>query len=272
MGSPEKPYETLLRVPRPEFGHLVQKRRRSKAVPKDIFGNAPKPIASKKVVVKKPLSSKPPPTPPPAPAAEIKDEEESPVIEDKVPESTEEIDQSPEEDVIQSQILGVTRRKSIGLQPKQEEDEEDSPAEGISDKAQELIDESKLRAKNDQRPKKAVIEAVKIPSIRRKAPTPKPPAPKFRRRRNSFQPAARDKRLDRSRHMEYKYEVRGLMVDIDVEEEHRSNVLGTMWAKGERQNVAEAKEFLESKHSEGILTEEQFKKLCDVLKRYTVRR
>ena len=250
----------------------MQKRRRTKAVPKDIFGNAPKPITPKKVVVEQPSSSNPPPTPAPAPAAEIKDEEESPVIENESPESPEEIIESPEDNVIQDQILGVTRRKSIGLQPKQEEGGEDSPAKGISDKAQELIDESKLRAKNDQRPKKAVNKTVKIPSIQREAPSPKPPAPKYRRRRNSFQPAARDKRLDRSRHMEYKYEVRGLMVDIDVEEEHRSSVLGTMWAKGERQNVAEAKEFLESKHSEGILTEEQLKKLCDVIKRYTVRR
>ena len=250
----------------------MQKRRRTKAVPKDIFGNAPKPITSKKVVVKQPPSSKPPPTPVPVPAVETKEEEEPPVIEEELSESAEEIIQSPEEDVIQSQMLGVTRRKSIGLQPKQEEEEEDSPANGLSDKAQELIDESKLRAKNDQQPKKAVIKTVKIPSIQREAPTPKPPAPKYRRRRNSFQPAARDKRLDRSRHMEYKYEVRGLMADIDVEEEHRSNVLGTMWAKGERQNVAEAKEFLESKHSEGILTEEQFKKLCDVINKYTVRR
>jgi len=250
----------------------VQKRRRTKAVPKDIFGNAPKPITSKKVVVKQPPSSKPPPTPVPVPAVETKEEEEPPVIEEELSESAEEIIQSPEEDVIQSQMLGVTRRKSIGLQPKQEEEEEDSPANGLSDKAQELIDESKLRAKNDQQPKKAVIKTVKIPSIQREAPTPKPPAPKYRRRRKLFQPAARDKRLDRSRHMEYKYEVRGLMADIDVEEEHRSNVLGTMWAKGERQNVTEAKEFLESKHSEGILTEEQLKKLCDVIKRYTVRR
>jgi DNA-directed RNA polymerase subunit F len=45
-----------------------------------------------------------------------------------------------------------------------------------------------------------------------------------------------------------------------------------MWAKGERQNVTEAKEFLESKHSEGILTEEQLRKLCDVINKYTVRR
>ena len=250
----------------------MQKRRRSKAVPKDIFGNAPKPITSKKEVSKPPPSSKPLPAPTPAPSPEIKEEKESSEIEDKAPESTEEDVQSPEEDVIESQILGVTRRKSIGLQPKQEGDVEDSPTNVVSDKAQELIDESKLRAKNDQRPAKAVTGTVKMPTIQREVPKPKPPAPKFRRRRNSFQPAARAKRLDRSRHMEYKYEVRGLMVDIDVEEEHRSNVLGTMWAKGERQNVADAKEFLESKHSEGILTEEQFNRLCGVIDRYTVRR
>ena len=250
----------------------MQKRRRSKAVPKDIFGNAPKPITSKKEVSKPPPSSKPLPAPTPAPSPEIKEEKESSEIEDKAPESTEEDVQSPEEDVIESQILGVTRRKSIGLQPKQEGDVEDSPTNVVSDKAQELIDESKLRAKTDQQPKKAVTETVKMPTLQREVPKPKPPAPKFRRRRNSFQPAARAKRLDRSRHMEYKYEVRGLMVDIDVEEEHRSNVLGTMWAKGERQNVADAKEFLESKHSEGIHTEEQFNRLCDVIDRYTVRR
>ena len=248
----------------------MQKRRRSKAVPKDIFGNAPKPVASKKEVVKQPQTSKPLPTPAPAPESEIKDEEEPPVIEDKVPESTEEITQSPDEDVIQSQILGVTRRKSIGLQPRHGESEEDSSANVVSDKAQELIDESKLRAKNEQ--EESVSNPVKIPTIQREVPKPKPPTPKFRRRRNSFQPAARAKRLDRSRHMEYKYEVRGLMVDIGVEEEHQSNVLGTMWAKGERQNTAEAKEFLESKHSEGVLTEEQFNRLCDVIDRYTVRR
>jgi len=250
----------------------VQRRGRSKAVPKDIFGNAPKPIVPKKEVVKQPPPSKPLPAPTPAPSPEIKEEKESLEIEDKAPESTEEDVQSPEEDVIESQILGVTRRKSIGLQPKQEGDVEDSPTNVVSDKAQELIDESKLRAKTDQQPKKAVTETVKMPTLQREVPKPKPPAPKFRRRRNSFQPAARAKRLDRSRHMEYKYEVRGLMVDIDVEEEHRSNVLGTMWAKGERQNVADAKEFLESKHSEGILTEEQFNRLCDVIDRYTVRR
>jgi len=72
--------------------------------------------------------------------------------------------------------------------------------------------------------------------------------------------------------MEYKYEIRGLMVDIDVPEEHRSNILGTMWARGERQTVTEAKEFLEEKHSEGIVSEDQLSKLLKILDKYTVRR
>mgnify|MGYP000887346829 CR=1 FL=1 len=250
----------------------MQKRRRSKAVPKDIFGNAPKPITPKKDVVKQPSSSNPTPVITPAPLPEIEQEEDSGVVEESSP-STEEIASSSEEDVIQSQILGATRRKSIGLQPRQEEPEEDLPSNVVSDKAQELIDESKLRAKNEQRPIRSAPKVVKKSTIQVVPETkPKPPVRKPRRRRNSFQPAARAKRLDRSRHMEYKYEVRGLLVDIGVEDEHRSNVLGTMWAKGERQNAAEAKEFLEGKHSEGILTEVQFKRLCDVIDRYTVRR
>ena len=252
----------------------MQKRRRNKAVPKDIFGNAPKPITSKNSVPKEAPSNKAPTISPPSRQPKLENENVAPVVQDENSESTEEIEQSPDEDVVESQILGVSRRKSIGLQPRQEEPVEDSPAKAVSDKAQELIDDSKLRAKNEKQP---VVESVKvveksnIQTIPSK-PKPKPAARKFRRRRNSYQPAARAKRLDRSRHMEYKYEVRGLMVDIGVEEEHRSNVLGSMWAKGERQNVAEAKEFLESKHSEGILTEEQFKKLSDVIDRYTVRR
>ena len=252
----------------------MQKRRRSKAVPKDIFGNAPKPITSKSTVPKETTSRKVPTTTAPSSQPKLENEEATPVVQEEVSESIQEIVQSPDEEVVESQILGVSRRKSIGLQPRQEEPVEDSPAKVVSDKAQELIDDSKLRAKNEKQPvvkSVKVVEKSNIQTIPSK-PKPKPAARKFRRRKNSYQPAARAKRLDRSRHMEYKYEVRGLMVDISVEEEHRSNVLGTMWAKGERQNAAEAKEFLESKHSEGILTEEQFKKLCDVIDRYTVRR
>ena len=250
----------------------MQRRRRSKAVPKDIFGSAPKPTPTKKEVVKEQKSSSPPSLPKPIPPPSVVTTEEPEITEDEVIESPEPVTDSPEEDLIQSQILGATRRKSIGLQPRDEEVAPESPSNGVSDKAQELIDESKLRALAEEVSPKPAAGKVPPKPIKLEPPKPKTPAKRPRRRRSSFQPAARAKRLDRSRHMEYKYEVRGLMVDIDVPEEHRSSILGTMWARGERQTVAEAKEFIEGKHSEGIVSEEQLTKLRDVLDKYTVRR
>jgi len=250
----------------------VQRRRRSKAVPKDIFGSAPKPTPAKKEAVTEPKPSSPPSLPTPISPPSVVPTEEPEITEDEVIETSEPVTDSSEEDLVQSQILGATRRKSIGLQPREEEVAPESPSNGVSDKAQELIDESKLRALTEEVPSKPAAGKVPSKPIKLEPPKPKAPAKRPRRRRSSFQPAARAKRLDRSRHMEYKYEVRGLMVDIDIPEEHRSNILGTMWAKGERQTVTEAKEFLESKHSEGIVSEEQLTKLSDVLNKYTVRR
>jgi len=260
-----------------ESGYLVQRRRRSKAVPKDVFGSAPKSAPAKKEVVKQPKASSPPSLPTPIEPPLIGTTKEPEIAEDEVkgppePVSDPTVTDSPEEDMIQSQILGVTRRKSIGLQPKDEEVAPESSSNGVSDKAKELIDESKIRALAEKVSPKSAAKEVPSEPLKLEPPKPKTPAKKFRRRRNSFQPAARAKRLDRSRHMEYKYEVRGLMVDIDIPEEHRSSILGTMWARGERQTVAEAKEFLEDKHSEGIVSEEQLKKLHGVLDKYTIRR
>ena len=249
----------------------MQRRRRSKAVPKDVFGSAPKSTPIKKEVVKQSKTSGPP-TPPSPIAPPLVDTTEEPQKAQAEPiVEPEPVTDSPEVDMIQDQILGVTRRKSIGLQPKDEEISPESSSNGISDKAQELIDERKLRALAEKvSPKPAAKEVP--PPLKLEPPKPKTPAKRPRRRRSSFQPAARAKRLDRSRHIEYKYEVRGLMVDIDIPEEHRSSILGTMWARGERQTVAEAKEFLEGKHSEGIVSEDQLSKLLNILDKYTVRR
>ena len=98
------------------------------------------------------------------------------------------------------------------------------------------------------------------------------PKKRPRKIKNSFQPAERKRRLDRSRHMEYKYEVRRLLVELNVDEEHRSSLLGTIWAKGERQTVSDAKDFLITKHSEGVIDEHQLETLSKVVDGYTVRR
>ena len=72
--------------------------------------------------------------------------------------------------------------------------------------------------------------------------------------------------------MEYKYEVRQVLEEIGVSEEHLSSLLGSIWAKGERQTVSDAKEYLENKLSEGIITEVLRTRLCEVIDDYTVRR
>ena len=141
--------------------------------------------------------------------------------------------------------------------------------DSVSDRAKEIIDGSKERAKTE----------VKVPlpktSTKPKVETSATPPPKPRPRRSrtsSFQPANRAKRLDRSRHMEYKYEMRSLLVDLDIAEEHRSNLLGTIWARGERQTASEAKQFISEKCEQGVLTDEQESTLKSVVDRYTVRR
>ena len=248
----------------------MQRRRRSKAVPKDIFGNAPNPPQAKKDVVNTPPSSKPviPRAPTPPPSVEVIENLPSDTgVESDTKEESSEI---VEDEVVESQILGVPRRKSIGLRPREVTDVDDKEEEGPSHKAQELIDESKLRSEEEE--EKNVEVKVVATETMVEVPKPKTPSPRKRRRRTSFQPAARAKRLDRSRHMEYKYEMRGLLVDIDIPEEHRSNILGTIWARGERLTVADAKEFISEKCEQGVLTEEQEYTLRSVVDRYTVRR
>jgi hypothetical protein len=72
--------------------------------------------------------------------------------------------------------------------------------------------------------------------------------------------------------MEYKYEMRSLLVEINVIEEYRSNMLASIWAKGERQSTKEAKEYIDEKMKEGVLNEDQHKSLTKVIENYTTRR
>ena len=131
-----------------------------------------------------------------------------------------------------------------------------------SDRAAALIEQSRKRA---MQPVVAKNDTTKQ--------TTKPVVTKRRRNtKTSYQPAARAKRLNRSRHMEYKYEMRKLLVDINVPEEHRSNLLGTIWAKGERKTTTDAKDFLLEKMTEGAIDEEQKSRLEKVIDDYTIRR
>ena len=176
---------------------------------------------------------------------------------------TEEIDEKKSKDIITDQILGNKPKKSRGLKEIKKKESNNSKNLNIqSDRASAIIEQTRRKAMQP-----AATESVVAKKTTKPAPT--------KRRRNtktSYQPAARAKRLNRSRHMEYKYEMRKLLVDIDVPEEHRSNLLGTIWAKGERKTTVDAKDFLMEKMSEGAIDEVQKSRLEKVIDDYTIRR
>ena len=84
------------------------------------------------------------------------------------------------------------------------------------------------------------------------------------------QPQSR--KLDRRKYLEYKYIARDLLDHDSISEEHRSNVLGQIWAKGERIGVADAIEFINQKEEELILPTEVADEFRKIVKKYTTRR
>ena len=81
-----------------------------------------------------------------------------------------------------------------------------------------------------------------------------------------------EKKLNRQKYLEYKYAARDILDDDSIAEEQRSNVLGQVWAKGERMGVADALEFIEQKVEEEILPREVADKLRTLVSRMTTRR
>jgi len=245
----------------------VQRRRKAKSKPRDVFSNTtqnqrkqtPKNPVVAPVEPKKPAPKSPPPKPVNNPEPTVE-----PVKELENPLTNNDKESDLEKEIIENQILGESR-KSIGLRAKEILLEPEVKESGTSKRAQDIIDKSKARAMESmvKRATETVESSPNTPVVSKK---------KTRKTKTSFQPAERKKRLDRSRHMEYKYEVRRLLVDLDIDEEHRSSILGTVWAKGERQTVTDAKEYLSSKLSEGILDDSQIEALYKVVDSYTIRR
>ena len=84
------------------------------------------------------------------------------------------------------------------------------------------------------------------------------------------QPQSR--KLDRRKYLEYKYAARELLDIDEVSEEHRSNILGQIWAKGERIGVADAVDFINQKEAELIIPERVADEFRKMVKRYTTKR
>ena len=246
----------------------MQRRRKPRAKPRDVFsGSSSTPSKSSKKLPPK-ESKRPPSVPPSKPSVPKKASRDDSAnnldkANDNVKIKNDESANSTE--IIQKNILGDSR-KTIGLRNKIESAEPEIKENITSKKAQDIIDKSRARAMESLVKKAITPDSTEKPAV--SAPIKK----RVRKAKNSFQPAERKRRLDRSRHMEYKYEVRRLLVELNVDEEHRSSLLGTIWAKGERQTVSDAKDFLLTKHSEGVIDEHQLETLNKVVDGYTVRR
>lgn len=243
----------------------MQRRRKPKAAPANVFSGGQKPKKAKKPVHAKVPPKRPQIRPPkPAPSAQKK--------------SAKQVSKSEEEDasieaekieVVESQILGVPRRKSTGLKVEEpsiesEESEKTEDETAIDIEVQEALARAKERSEAAKTAPRRVPAPVPLAKPRKKKPG--------RGRSKTYQPAAREKRLDRARHMEYKYEMKGLLQEISVAEEYRSSIIGSVWAKGERQTADEAKAFVQSKVSEGAIDDDQAARLIKLIDDYTVRR
>lgn len=81
-----------------------------------------------------------------------------------------------------------------------------------------------------------------------------------------------ERKLNRQKYLEYKYAAKDILDNPNVPEEHRSNVLGQVWAKGERIGIEESVAFIEQKELELILPSNVALKLRDLVKRMTTKR
>ena len=81
-----------------------------------------------------------------------------------------------------------------------------------------------------------------------------------------------EKKLNRQKILEFKYVAREILAHPDIPEEHRSNILGQIIAKGERISIDAAMEFIDQKNEELILTDEISDKLRNEIKSIATRR
>lgn len=166
--------------------------------------------------------------------------------------------------------------KSVGLRKqeisrKQETKKSDIPKKQVSaERPSRGIVASKEVASSSPKIK---ANEPQNPFTKKKAPrTNTRPNSRYSKRNRPQAPSKRIRKLHRGKYMEFKYDVRRILDEEDVEDEHRSNVLGQAWAKGERQGVNEAKDFLTEKVSSNIISQKCADRIIKLIDTLTTRR
>jgi len=208
-------------------------------------------------------------------------QEEAPkVVEPEIiAEIIEEDEPAPEETTIdeveETMMQDGAERRSLGLTNLEEtEVEPEVHVESDEDRTSALLQKSKssaLDAGYDITTQSKHARKVE-PEPEKKVRTPRRISKAKKNNQRVEQRATRAKRLNRSRHVEYRYEMRSLLKEIDVSSEHHSVLLGSIWAKGERQDVNAAKEFVRERMTAGAINEDQCNRLLSVIDAYTTRR
>jgi hypothetical protein len=171
--------------------------------------------------------------------------------------------------------------RSVGLRKPEAKSKADL-AKRTDERAKALIEATRTRVNKEVAAKAESAQAARKKGpdnpFKKKAGGPAKPAGRrpghrYGNKRNKPQgPTKRTLKLHRGKYMEFKYDVRRILEDEKVEDEHRSNVLGQTWAKGERQGIPEAKNFLSEQVEKGVIAQSCADKILRLIDSLTTRR
>ena len=223
-------------------------------------------------------------------------EEQEPTNEDEIIEESPPVESIGEESIAteievaetttpEGPATAVGKVRGIGLRQKQQEKETDGNDDSDEVRVSELIAESKALAvdsgmkiedgvNNTKEPISKAAEAARSALAETKSASEKAfekrskMIAKKRKTRASSAPSKRIVKLNRRKYMEFKVDVREIMEEENVDEEHRANLLGSTWAKGERQGIDAAIEFVEQKLEDEIISDMTAERIIKVLKGY----
>ena len=120
------------------------------------------------------------------------------------------------------------------------------------------------------------IESSSSKNVFKQIVTKTPKKREHRRRRSRYDDGGgrqpKVKKLNRQRYNDYKYAARDILDNESVAEEHRSNLLGQIWAKGERIGVEASFDFIEEKQEQLIISPEIAEQLRVLVKALTTKR
>ena len=155
------------------------------------------------------------------------------------------------------------------VKPKEE------PSDANDETVEIIIEESQLEIDVEVETEKSVSEenvlnVFKTIKTEKVKPDRRPKRRRMDKKGGGRQPQS--KKLDRRKYLEYKYVARDLLDDDSISEENRSNVLGQIWAKGERIGVEEAISFINQKEEELIITPEVAEEFRKIVRKYTTKR